>query len=353
MPAPGDQADGAGDGPEPRAGRERQPRARHGSASRWESSAAGRSSLPSARRSTAATATLGATVKWAGDWRRAYDYGDPEGEALAVNSAAGLIDVSTLGKLLVRGADAGEFLDRLYPNRFSNLKPGRIRYGVISSDAGRIVDDGTICRLDERELLRHHDLQRRRRGRGVVLVVAGRLGPRCPADRPDPGPVGGQPRRPARRARSWARSPISTAPTRRSRTSTASAATVAGVALPAPADRVRRRGRLRDPLPVGLRRAPVGRAARGRRAVRSAAVRARAAADPAAAEDAHPRRAGHRLGVDAVRRRDAVDRQARQGAGLHRKVGARALQRGDADDRAGRLHASQRRRSDRGRGGRR
>jgi sarcosine oxidase subunit alpha len=92
---------------------------------------------------------LGASVKWAGDWLRAYDYGDPEGEALAVNRAAGLIDVSTLGKLIVRGPDAGEFLDRLYPNRFSNLKPGRIRYGVISSDAGRIVDDGTVCRIDD------------------------------------------------------------------------------------------------------------------------------------------------------------------------------------------------------------
>ena len=92
---------------------------------------------------------LGATVKWAGDWRRAYDYGDPEGEALNVNRAAGIIDVSTLGKLIVRGPDAGDFLDRLYPNRFSNLKPGRIRYGVISSDAGRIVDDGTVCRIDD------------------------------------------------------------------------------------------------------------------------------------------------------------------------------------------------------------
>ena len=110
---------------------------------------AGRSSPPSARRSTADTESSDATIKWAGDWRRAYDYGDPEGEALAVNRAAGLIDVSTLGKLLVRGPDAGDFLDRLYPNRFSNLKPGRIRYGVISSDAGRIVDDGTICRIDD------------------------------------------------------------------------------------------------------------------------------------------------------------------------------------------------------------
>ncbi|MGH2741430.1 MAG: glycine cleavage T C-terminal barrel domain-containing protein, partial [Thermoleophilaceae bacterium] len=91
----------------------------------------------------------GATVMWAGDWRRAYDYGDARAEALAVHEAAGLIDVSTLGKLIVRGPDAGELLDRLYPNRFSNLKPGRVRYGVIASDAGRIVDDGTICRLDE------------------------------------------------------------------------------------------------------------------------------------------------------------------------------------------------------------
>ena len=92
---------------------------------------------------------LGANVMWAGDWRRAYDYGNPRAEALAVHEAAGLIDVSTLGKLIVRGPDAGEFLDRLYPNRLSNLKPGRIRYGVITSDAGRIIDDGTICRLDD------------------------------------------------------------------------------------------------------------------------------------------------------------------------------------------------------------
>jgi sarcosine oxidase subunit alpha len=92
---------------------------------------------------------LNASIKWAGDWRRAYDYGDPQQEALAVHQAAGLIDVSTLGKLLVRGSQAGEFLDRLYPNRMSDLKLGRIRYGVISSDAGRIVDDGTVCRIGQ------------------------------------------------------------------------------------------------------------------------------------------------------------------------------------------------------------
>jgi sarcosine oxidase subunit alpha len=92
---------------------------------------------------------LGGNIMWAGDWRRAYDYGDPRGEAMAVHEAAGLIDVSTLGKLIVSGPDAGELLDRLYPNRFANLKPGRIRYGVMASDAGRIMDDGTVCRLDD------------------------------------------------------------------------------------------------------------------------------------------------------------------------------------------------------------
>jgi sarcosine oxidase subunit alpha len=92
---------------------------------------------------------LGAQIRWAGDWRRPYDYGDPEGEALAVHQAAGLIDVSTLGKLLVRGPDAAAFLDRLYPNRISTLAPGRVRYGVLTNDAGRITDDGTLTRLDE------------------------------------------------------------------------------------------------------------------------------------------------------------------------------------------------------------
>jgi sarcosine oxidase subunit alpha len=90
-----------------------------------------------------------ASVRWAGDWLRAYDYGDAAAETRAVHDAAGIIDVSTLGKLIVRGPQAGELLDRLYPNRISSLDPGRIRYGVLLSDAGRITDDGTICRLDE------------------------------------------------------------------------------------------------------------------------------------------------------------------------------------------------------------
>jgi sarcosine oxidase subunit alpha len=92
---------------------------------------------------------LGATVIWTGAWRRPHSYGDPQAEAKNVHETIGVIDVSTLGKILVRGPEAGAFLDRIYTNRFSDLKPGRIRYGIVETDAGRIMDDGTIARLDD------------------------------------------------------------------------------------------------------------------------------------------------------------------------------------------------------------
>jgi sarcosine oxidase subunit alpha len=92
---------------------------------------------------------LGGRMMWTGTWRRPHSYGDVEAEVQAVHGAVGLIDVSTLGKLLVVGPSASEFLERLYPNRFGDMKAGRIRYAVLNTDAGRIMDDGTIARLSD------------------------------------------------------------------------------------------------------------------------------------------------------------------------------------------------------------
>jgi sarcosine oxidase, subunit alpha len=92
---------------------------------------------------------LGAHMMWTGTWRRPHSYGDVEAEVQSVHGAVGVIDVSTLGKLLVIGPEAGALLERLYPNRFIDMKPGRIRYGVLNTDSGRIMDDGTIARLSE------------------------------------------------------------------------------------------------------------------------------------------------------------------------------------------------------------
>ena len=89
-----------------------------------------------------------------GEWKRPLYYGTPdskkesvEQEYWAVRQRVGLIDLSTLGKLDVVGPDAGKLLDKVYTNRFSDLRVGRARYGVICDEAGIILDDGTVSRL--------------------------------------------------------------------------------------------------------------------------------------------------------------------------------------------------------------
>ena len=72
-------------------------------------------------------------------------------EALAVRRSVGVTDVSTLGKIAVQGRDAGEFLERVYINRWKNLKVGRLRYGFMLREDGFIFDDGTTTRVAEDE----------------------------------------------------------------------------------------------------------------------------------------------------------------------------------------------------------
>ena len=92
---------------------------------------------------------LGATMVESGPWWRPHSYGSPADECVAVRERVGIIDVGTLGKLEVVGSDASRLLDRLYTHRFSDLPVGRIRYGLMTSDNGVIMDDGTVTRLAE------------------------------------------------------------------------------------------------------------------------------------------------------------------------------------------------------------
>jgi sarcosine oxidase, subunit alpha len=95
----------------------------------------------------------GASYVWTGVWRRPDHYGDAAAEIRAVHERVGLMDVSTLGKLLLRGPDAQAFLDGVFPNRIATLRPGRVRYAVLNTDTGRIIDDGTVVRIDEESYL--------------------------------------------------------------------------------------------------------------------------------------------------------------------------------------------------------
>ncbi|MBO6562599.1 MAG: sarcosine oxidase subunit alpha family protein [Nisaea sp.] len=70
-------------------------------------------------------------------------------ETLAVRNAAGISDVSTLGKIDIQGADAAEFLNRVYINGWKTLAIGKARYGVMLREDGIALDDGTTSRIGE------------------------------------------------------------------------------------------------------------------------------------------------------------------------------------------------------------
>ena len=75
-------------------------------------------------------------------------------ECLAVRNAVGVMDASTLGRIEVKGPDAGTFLDRMYTNKISSLAVGSIRYAMMLGLDGMVFDDGVAMRLaDDRYLL--------------------------------------------------------------------------------------------------------------------------------------------------------------------------------------------------------
>ena len=86
---------------------------------------------------------------WAGYYAvRSFDT-YPEREYYAVRHAAGLIDVTPLYKYDVRGPDAGEFLSRIMVRDVAGRFPvGRVAYLCWCDDAGKVMDDGTVSRLE-------------------------------------------------------------------------------------------------------------------------------------------------------------------------------------------------------------
>ena len=100
----------------------------------------------------------GAVFVEAGYWLRAQYYPKPgekdwletvTREVKAARSSVGVCDVSTLGKIDIQGADAAEFLERVYINGWKNLAIGRARYGLMLREDGIVMDDGTTTRLGE------------------------------------------------------------------------------------------------------------------------------------------------------------------------------------------------------------
>ncbi|MDH4607504.1 FAD-dependent oxidoreductase, partial [Pseudomonas sp. BN102] len=96
----------------------------------------------------------GAKLMPAGIWQRPAFYGKAEDrercmqeEARHVREKVGLIDVSTLGGLDVRGPDAAELLERIYTLPFKKQPVARTRYALMTNEHGVVIDDGVCARL--------------------------------------------------------------------------------------------------------------------------------------------------------------------------------------------------------------
>jgi sarcosine oxidase subunit alpha len=105
----------------------------------------------------------GAYFEPVGLWRRPYCFPRPgetheqavHREVLNTRQNLGLLDASTLGKIIVKGPDAGKFLDMLYTGVMSTLPIGKCRYGLMCNEQGFLSDDGVVARIDEDTWLCH------------------------------------------------------------------------------------------------------------------------------------------------------------------------------------------------------
>ena len=99
---------------------------------------------------------IGAKMMPAGIWQRPAYYGNAkdreacmQAEAVHVRNKVGIIDVSTLGGLDVRGPDAAELLNRMYTFAFLKQPIGRSRYALMTNEHGVVIDDGVCARFAE------------------------------------------------------------------------------------------------------------------------------------------------------------------------------------------------------------
>jgi glycine cleavage system T protein (aminomethyltransferase) len=98
------------------------------------------------------TTELNQKLAWEDWWgyAAASVYGDSiDIEYNAVREAAGAIDVSPLFKYIVSGPDAVRLIDRVITRDATKLQVDQVYYTPWCDERGKLVDDGTVCRVDQ------------------------------------------------------------------------------------------------------------------------------------------------------------------------------------------------------------
>src|SRR5262249_8557718 len=86
-------------------------------------------------------------VEFAG-WDMPVQYTTLTDERQAVRTAAGLFDISHMGRLTFEGPGALDLLQHVFTNDAATMKPGQVRYGLVCNEQGGIRDDVLVYRLE-------------------------------------------------------------------------------------------------------------------------------------------------------------------------------------------------------------
>ncbi|MCS6806546.1 MAG: glycine cleavage system aminomethyltransferase GcvT [Acidobacteriota bacterium] len=89
----------------------------------------------------------GKMIEFAG-WSLPVQYSGAIEEHMATREAAGLFDVSHMGRLEVVGPDAIKVVQRLTTNDADRLADGQIQYSVMTTPQGTVMDDLTVYRFN-------------------------------------------------------------------------------------------------------------------------------------------------------------------------------------------------------------
>ena len=106
--------------------------------------------------------TMGAVFEDVGQWKRPWFFPKNSSETIEeavqregkhVREFAGILDGSTLGKIEIKGKDALSFMNLIYTNSFTKMKPGSARYALMLGEDGMVKDDGIICKISDEHFI--------------------------------------------------------------------------------------------------------------------------------------------------------------------------------------------------------
>ena len=107
-------------------------------------------------RSTALEAvheSLGATFTDFAGWRMPVRYDSDLAEHKAVRASAGIFDLSHMGEIHLRGAQAADALDHALAGKLSAMSVGRAKYSLLLTEDGGVIDDVITYRLTDEHFL--------------------------------------------------------------------------------------------------------------------------------------------------------------------------------------------------------